>query len=266
MSLWLNALLALIASLFWMSCTGSRFYAPNTVNLPSLSDRGEASLSGAVFYGSKHEGWEAQAAYSPLANAALTMNYLSLRYSGEISERVSPFVLPTLLPFSGQLHFGEIGVGAYGEVGKNREYLVSLLGLVGRGRMRNDYVPETNLDPRRAEWSFWRYAVQPGVRLRHKRLDVGTAFRFCLVQYASGRIDARLIEPELNRIALLENSSPIASGEIMWTVGYRFSPFVLSLNATGVALGKRELNELGLASNHVSLMLSFRLHEAKESK
>ncbi len=266
MSFWLNALLALIASLVWMSCTSSRFYAPNTVNLPSLSDRGEASLSGAVFYGSKHEGWEAQAAYSPLANAALTMNYLSLRYSGEISERVSPFVPPTYLPFNGRLRFGEMGVGAYGGVGKNREHLVSLLGLVGRGQMRNDYVLEASLDPRRAEWSFWRYAVQPGARLKHNRLAVGMAFRFSLVQYASGRIDARLIGPELDRIALLENSSPIALGEIMWTVGYRFSPFVLSLNATGVALGKRELNELGLASNHVSLMLLFHLHKAKKSK
>ncbi len=246
------------------SCTSSRFYTPNTINLPAMSQRGEGNVNGAIFLGSS-SGWEAQASYSPAPNVGLMANYFSLAYTGslEIFAGGIPFPPPPTFSFNGRMRFGEAGAGFYRRIGKNQEFLFSLYGTAGWGHVRNRYTaPDVPL--KEAEWSFWRYALQPGVQLQHNQMRFGAAFRFSYVQYTNGRIDARIPRVELDRIELLETQSPMLFWEVLWTIGYHFRLVTLSLNTTGLALGSRALNELNLASNHVSLMASLNLHELRE--
>lgn len=253
-------------ALMLAACTSSRFYTPNTINLPAMSQKGEGSVSGATFFGS-NSGWEAQASYSPLSGVGVMANYFSLNYTGSIdaSSPGLPFFPPPIVGFNGRMRLGEAGAGFYRHAGKNQEYLLSLFGTAGRGYARNQY-EEPDVPLKEAEWSFWRYALQSGVRLQHKRMRFGAAFRFSYVQYTNGRVDARVPRVELNRIELLEAESPMLFWEVLWTIGYHFRPITLSLNTTGVALGNKSLNELNLASNHVSLMASLNLHELKGDK
>ncbi len=254
------------AVLMLVSCTSSRFYTPNTINLPAMSQKGEGAVSGATFFGS-NTGWEAQASYSPAPSVGLMANYFSLNYTGnlEIFSGGFPFPPAPAVSFNGRMRFGEAGAGFYRHAGKNQEYLLSLFGTAGWGHARNRYI-EPDVPLKEVEWSFWRYALQPGVRLQHKQMRFGAAFRFSYVQYTNGRIDARIPRVELDRIELLETQSPMLFWEVLWTIGYHFRPVTLSLNTTGVALGSKSLNELNLASNHVSLMATLNLHELREEK
>ncbi|MCS7036531.1 MAG: hypothetical protein RMJ33_13830 [Saprospiraceae bacterium] len=249
------------------ACTSSRFYTPNTVNLPTMSQKGEGALSGATFFGS-NSGWEAQASYSPAQHVGLMVNYFSLNYKGSIagtSGGFFPFPPPPQTNFEGRMRFGEAGLGLYRHAGKNREYLLSLFGAAGQGHAHNLYI-EPDVPLKEATWTFWRYSLQPGVRLQHRRLSFGASFRFSYVQYTTGRIDARIPRLELDRVEMLEAQSPMMFWEVLWTVGYHFRPITVSLNTTGVALGKKSLNDLNLASNHVSLMATLNLHELKKEK
>jgi hypothetical protein len=248
------------------SCTSSRFYTPNTINLPVMNDKGEGTVSGATFFGS-NAGWEAQASYSPAPSVGLMANYFSLNYTGNLDIFSSGFPFPPnpAVRFNGRMRLGEAGAGFYRHAGKNQEYLLSLFGTAGRGHARNRY-EEPDVPSKEAEWSFWRYALQSGVRLQHKQMRFGAAFRFSYVQYTNGRIDARIPRVELDCIELLETQSPMLFWEVLWTIGYHFRPVTLSLNTTGVALGSKALNALNLASNHVSLMANLNLHELREEK
>lgn len=250
------------------ACTSSRFYTPNTVNLPTLSQKGEGAASGAVSFGSSHS-WEVQGSYSPVRHLGLMANYFAIDYNGSFPGGLSgpfPFPpVPSLIDFTGQMRFGEGGIGCYGYAGKNQEYLFSVFGTAGQGRTLIQY-NEPGTPTKHAQWNFWRYALQPGVRMQHKRLRFGAAFRFSYVHHATGRIDARISATELQRIEILETHSPTAFWDVLWTVGYHYRPFLFSLNSTSVALGNRAINELNLASNHISLMATLNLHELRENR
>ncbi len=246
------------------SCTSSRFYSPNTVNLPDIGQKGEGALSAGGFLSSNSSGWEAQAAYSPLSHLALSASFLHLRQKKEESAIFPPFPFPgsSGLSVEGVTQFGEIGVGYYRFAGKQQEFLFSSYGLVGTGQVSNSYQPGGY----RARWSYWRYALQPGVRLRHRNFRMGAAFRFSWVAFDQGYIDARIDANELGRIYLLEAQSPFLLWEMFWTIGYCFRPLTLSVNTTSVVLGKRAINDLELANNHMCLMLTYQIQPSRSEK
>ncbi len=248
-----------------MGCSSNRFYAPNTVNLPYLSHKGDATVSGGASISPDNIGLEAQASYSPVKQVGVVASLFSIRHKGSYSLSSNPFGFPVSSTFDSRTTFGEVGLGLYQKVGKEQEHTFSLYGTVGMGRMHNTY-EEPDKAPANTTWNLQRYALQPGIRLQHKRLHFGTALRASYIRYSSGNIDARVSIEELARIELIEERSPFLVGEVLWTIGYHLSPVILSLNSTSVALGNPALNELGLASNHVSLMVSFNLHEIKGDK
>ncbi|MCS6930180.1 MAG: hypothetical protein NZM43_11895 [Saprospiraceae bacterium] len=253
-----------ILALALASCTSSHFYTPNTVNLPTLSQRGDVILSGAIFIGESQSGWEAQAAYSPIKHVGLIANHIRLHYRGDTP--LDEFPMPPIssrVEFAGQLRLTELGAGFYQQAGKNQEYLLSLFGCVGKAQANTTYRP-FSAPLRETQWKFHRYTLQPGIRLHHQQLRFGTAFRLSLVQFTTGRIDARIPVQELKRIELLKDHSPMLFLEVLWTMGYYLRPVLVSINTTGVALGNPSLNALGLASNHVSLMASLNLHDLRK--
>ncbi len=248
-----------------MGCSSNRFYAPNTVNLPYLSHKGDATISGGGTISVDNIGLEGQASHSPIEGVGVTASFFGLRHRGLLSSPPSPSISSVVIEFNSRTTFGEVGLGFYRKVGKEQKHIFNLYSTVGMGRMHNTY-REHGKATTSAVWNLQRYALQPGIRLQHKRLHFGTALRASYIRYSSGNIDARVNIEELARIELIEEKSPFLVGEVLWTVGYHLSPVILSLNSTSVALGNPALNELGLASNHVSLMASFNLHEIKGDK
>ncbi len=227
-------------------------------------------MGGALFsslFSPTNQGWEAQASYSPVSHLGITASYFSNNYA-VFSEDRMPFPSPsTTLHVYGQTQFGEVGLGLYGYFGKSQDFLLSLYAAAGMGRTKNQYSSFDNqITLHTASWSFQRYSLQPGVRGEHKKLRYGMAFRLSTVSYGGGHIDARISYEELERIELLEATSPLYLGEIYWTIGYRFKPLTLSLHSTSVALGQWAVRDLGLASHHGSLMLSLDLHELRSKK
>lgn len=151
--------------------------------------------------------------------------------------------------------------------GPKKEYLLSLFAGFGKGFTQNQYEPpqdKPTTETFNSEWNFHRWFLQPALGMKYRRFQVGTGIRFVLVDYLNGAINSRVGLQELERIELLESSSPIFLTEIVWTIGWRIRPVVISLNSTGVVRGKNSIRELQPVSNHVSLTLGLNFHELKK--
>lgn len=249
-------------------CTTSRFYTPNTMQIPMLSHAQEATITGGVSKSGENSAWEAQAIYSPLPHLGVMVNHFSLNYSGTAQTDSSPFSFSES-DYKGDTRLTEGGIGGYYQLGPNKEYLVSLFAGFGQGRTENRYAspPDLqNVETYISNWNYQRWFAQPSLALKYRRLQVGTALRFVWLNYFDGSINSRVGLLETDRIQLLESSSPMFLTEMAWSIGWRFRPMVLSVNSTAVVRGKDSIRELDLASNFVSLSLGINLHEIGKKK
>lgn len=260
-----RALFFFTITLLAAGCTTSRFYTPNTMQIPMLTQAQEATITGGVSKSGKNSAWEAQAIYSPLPHLGVMVNHFDLRYNGSTQTDYTPFSYFET-DFKGKSRLTEGGVGGYYQLGPNKEYLISLFAGFGQGHTENEYsLPPDLQNPEtfQSDWNFQRWFAQPSLALKYRRFQVGTALRFVWVNYLDGNINSRVGILETERIQLLESSSPLFLTEMAWSVGWRFRPMVLSLNSTAVVRGKDSVRELDLASNYVSLTLGFNIHELK---
>ena len=251
------------------ACTTNRFYTPNTMNIPMMTERGQGTVAGGLTASSKNTGWEAQATYSPVKHLGLMVNHFDLRYKGE-TQLIPPVFSSFFVegsPYKGQTRLTEGAIGGYYQVGPQEEYLLSLFAGFGQGRTENRYsqpVDQQNQEVYVSNWRYQRYFLQPSLGLKYQRFQVGTGIRFAWVNYLDGNINSRVGQLETRRIELLENSSPLFLAEMAWTIGWHFKPVVLSLNSTSVVRGKNTLRDLDLASNYVSLTVGLNIHELKK--
>lgn len=253
---------ALLAVLQWAGCTTSRFYTPNTMQIPMLTGAGEGTVTGGITKDGNDTGWEAQAIYSPLPHLGLMVNHFDVRYEGLTFSESSFIFYET--PFEGKMRMTEGGIGTYYQLGPEKEYLVSLFGGYGQGKTRNEYFPPPEVQSTevfRSDWRFQRWFLQPAIGLKYPRFQVGTGLRFVWVGYYDGNINTRMGYYETERIQKLEQYSPLFLTEMAWTIGWRLKPVVISLNSTAVVRGNQNLRDLELSSNYVSLTVGLNLHE-----
>lgn len=244
-------------------CTTSRFYTPNTIQIPMLSGAQQATAAGAVSKSGSHSAWEAQAIYSPLPYVGVMVNHIDLRYKGSAQTDNTPFFFSET-EYEGNTRLTEGGLGGYYQVGANKEYLLSLFGGFGQGRTENRYLPPPDAPGREtynSDWGYQRWFVQPALAMQYRKFQVGTALRFVWLNYFDGNINSRVGLLETERMQLLETASPMFLTEMAWSFGWRLRPFTLSLNSTAVVRGKDSIRLLDLASNYVSLSLALNLHE-----
>ena len=250
--------------LVFAACTSNRFYTPNTMNIPMLTEAGQGTVAGGLTTGSKNTGWEAQATYSPVKHLGLMFNHFDLRHKGEAPTNQSSFFFFEKTPYEGQTRLTEGAVGGYYQVGPQKEYLLSLFTGFGQGRSENRYSAPPDQQSSEiyvSDWRYQRYFIQPALSLKYNRFQVGTGIRFAWVNYRDGNINSRVGQLETQRIELLENSSPLFFTEMAWSIGWRLKPMVVSLNSTAVVRGKNTLRDLDMASNYVSLTLGLNIHE-----
>ena len=251
-----------------VSCTTSRFYTPNTMQIPMLTGAQEATITGGVSKSGKSSAWEAQAIYSPLPHVGVMVNHFDLRYEGATQTDNTPFSFYES-EFKGKTRLTEGGIGGYYQLGQNKEYLMSLFGGFGQGSTENKYFPPPDIQTQEtfdSDWRYQRWFVQPALAMKYHRFQVGTALRFVWVNYLDGNVNTRVGILETERIQLLESSSPLFLTEMAWSIGWRFRPMTLSLNSTAVVRGKDSIRELDLASNYVSLTVGLNLHEIGKKK
>lgn len=249
-------------------CTTSRFYTPNTIQIPMLTKAQEATVGGGVSKSGKSSAWEAQAIYSPLPYLGVMVSHFDLHYEGVAQTDNTPFSFYET-EFKGKTRLTEGGIGGYYQLGPNKEYLMSLFGGFGQGNTENKYFPPPDFqiqETYNSDWRYQRWFVQPALAMKYNRFQVGTALRFVWVNYLDGNINSRVGILETERIQLLESSSPLFLTEMAWSIGWRFRPAVLSLNSTAVVRGKDSIRELDLASNYVSLTVGLNLHELRKKE
>lgn len=254
-------------SLWCSSCAPSRFYTPNTMQVPVLTGAHEGTISGGISKGGDHTGLETQAIYSPLPHLGLMANYFNVTSKTQVlTEFSSSFFESTC---TSKASFVEAGVGGYYAVGPSKEYLLSFFAGFGSGKMKNSYSapPDpVNTDPYVSDWRYQRWFAQPSLSLKYRRFQVGTGLRLVWVSFLDGNINSRMGLFETERIQLLERSSPMFLTEMAWSLGWRLNPFVISLNSTSVVRGNNTLRDLDLATNYVSVSLGVNLHELKKRK
>ncbi|HNM27715.1 MAG TPA: hypothetical protein PKL15_19870, partial [Saprospiraceae bacterium] len=247
--------LPVVAVALWCSsCTTSRFYTPNTMQVPTLTGAKEGTLSGGISKSDNHTGWDVQAIYSPLPHLGLMVNHFQAKSETQVlTEFSSSFFESTC---TSKASFTEAGLGGYYPAGPSKEYLLSLFAGFGSGKMKNSYSapPDPpNTEPYISDWRYQRWFVQPSLGLKYRRFQVGTGIRLVWVNFLDGHINSRMGLFETERIQLLEHSSPMFLTEMAWSIGLRLRPLVLSLNSTSVVRGNNALRDLDLATNYVSI-------------
>ena len=135
-------------------CTTSRFYTPNTMQIPMLSHAQEATITGGVSKSDENSAWEAQAIYSPLPHLGVMVNHFSLHYSGAAQTDSSPFSFSES-DYEGDTRLTEGGIGGYYQLGPNKEYLVSLFAGFGQGHTENRYASPPDLQNVETYISDW---------------------------------------------------------------------------------------------------------------
>ncbi len=250
--------------LLFGSCTTNRFYTPNTMQVPMLTGPKEGTVAGGFTKSNDNRGWEVQALYSPLPHLGVMVNHFAVQYKGSTGLHYYSFLPSYNSLFSGQTRLTEGGLGGYYLTGPAKEYLMSCFAGFGKGRTLNRYEAAPDLQTTEtfdAEWHYQRWFIQPALGLKYRRFQVGTGLRFVWVHYLDGEINSRMGQEEVKRIELMQTSSPLFLAEMAWSIGLRLRPVVLTLNSTAVVNGKKNLRNLDLASNFVSLSLGLNLHE-----
>lgn len=263
----LYAYLPLLALLLASACTTNRFYTPNSMNAPMMTDKGQGTVAGGLAANADNTAWEVQATYSPVKHLGLMVNHFNLRYQGEANLTQSPFSFFIPSAFEGSTRLTEGAVGGYYQVGTQQEYLLSLFAGFGQGRTENRYEPppdQPNGEVYVSDWRYQRYFLQPSLSIQYKRFQVGTGMRFAWVNYLDGNINSRVGPLEVQRIERLEQNSPLFLTELGWSIGWHLKPVVLSLNSTAVVRGKNTLRDLDLATNYVSLTAGLNIHELRK--
>lgn len=158
-----------------VSCN-HKYYAPNTANMPLLSEKGEARVNGQYTTGfsSGFNGGELQLAYAVSNHLGIMLN----GFTGSKSEIVTDWG-----PFPGP-DTKEKGYGSYFEVGsgyfKNlaNNFVVEVYGGFGFGSVTNDY-DQGSL----SKVKLRKFSLQPAVALKHKHAEIGFVPRFALLNW-----------------------------------------------------------------------------------
>jgi hypothetical protein len=216
----------------------SYYYAPNTIHTPHLIERHDAVASVGGLRGPAFSGFEVQGSYALSRRLALMVNHMELRGGNPAQERW------------GRGHLTEGALGAYLPIGDATSN--TLFFGWGAGSALNQ-------SPRgyRATLQFHRYFGQYGISVENNALRFGTGVRLNYLQYRKGWIDYRLGEPDISKIELIEERSPLIFPELSVSLSMGSRPVWVNLFANLMEYDAAE--ELGLATHTFGLSLTFQM-------
>lgn len=216
----------------------SYYYAPNTIYTPHLMERHDATASVSGLRGPEFSGFEVHGSYALSRRLALMVNHMQLRGGNPAQERWG----------RGRLTEGALGMYVpAGDATSNTLFLGW-----GTGYAFNQFPKES-----KATLEFHRYFGQYGVSVERGALRFGTGIRLNYLQYRKGWIDYRLGEPDISKIELIEERSPLIFPELSVSLSMGSRPVWVNLFATLMEYNWAE--ELGLATHTFGLSLNFQM-------
>ncbi len=210
-------LIVLLGILPWGLQAQTYNYAPNTINIPFLQKKGDASVSLGWGRGNNSfQSLELGAAYSPLPHLAVMANYF-----GALDKQVRNL---TTIGTNGYLV--EAAIGAF-EAKTKRS--ASLFAGYGIGHLFSNFGSEET-----AQFNIQRIFIQPGLAYRSKYFQAGLALRISRLMYGNGIISFSIDPQYLTAIQNIERDGPLFLPELGLSAGMRLKPVTLNLNITSI--------------------------------
>lgn len=208
-----NGLLSIcfLLALPWGAFCQTYNYAPNKMNIPSVTEKGDASLSIGWGRGGVFQALELQAVYSPLPHVAFMANYFGARDNDVRKKRIT----------GTDFYLWETAVGVYEKAPKGA---ASLFAGFSSGNLYSNYGAD-----RTAEFGIKRLFIQPGLNYRSNYFQAGLALRLNYLMYQHGVVSFAIDEPYIRYIQNLEKDSPIFLPELGIDVGMRLKPVTISI-------------------------------------
>ncbi len=153
----MKLLLSPICVIVLVSGCSPIYYAPNTLNVPMIRQKGEGVVAGHI---GDHGSLNVQGAYSPKENWAVTVDAFRAEENSSVTGR-------------GHLISG--GAGYYRAV--HPHLMWDTYGILGFGSVQNSYAE------RSVSSGFTRYGIQPSFGFRSKYFDASLATRFLGLRY-----------------------------------------------------------------------------------
>jgi hypothetical protein len=178
-------LLVLISSLALTSCA-HYYYAPNTANVPLISEKNEVRVTGAYAAGreSQFEGGELQAAYGITNHLGVQLNGFSAgrtENTGDYDE-------------SGKGIYAEAAAGYFTKFKGSNKWIAELYGGIGKGSVTNDYGLGDH-----SKVGITKLYLQPAIGFKSKNFEIAVTPKISYIHWKVK--DAMLITnhaPDIN--------------------------------------------------------------------
>lgn len=232
-----------------------RQYAPNAIEIPFNTEKGQASAS-MVFGHPDYAGFfDVHASYSPWRNITGFVSYQTA--AGNVFTPLSNYSRKDFVNF-------DYIEGAFGGKLslKNPQFGLGLYTGAGHGRMINGYGGEivTNLQ-------YNKYFAQPTLSFQGKIAHFGLGVRFSNLQYTTGKIDVAAPIDQLQEIANINEHSPFNMMEAGFQMGFYFKPITWMLSVqTGTVFHDFEPNQFGFEPKNILLGFKLNLNDLKRKK
>lgn len=240
-----KSLLAFALAFPFLANSQTYNYMPNTLNVPCLAEKGDATLSLGWGRGEFSQSLEIQSVYSVARHLAVMANYFGAREKAVRSQ----------VETGTDYYLMEVAVGAYEKLPKGS---ASLFVGFGAGNLFSNY----NLD-RTAEFGVQRWFLQPGMTYRSRYFQAALALRLSRLNYSRGEVDFSIEPTDLHYILNVEKNAPLFLPEVGFQAGMRFKPVTVSL---GICSIFPNTNNVNFARLNTSLSVAVDIGVGKKKK
>ncbi|MFN0037232.1 MAG: hypothetical protein ACKVUS_19410 [Saprospiraceae bacterium] len=221
-------------------------YAPNTLNIPCLVEKGDATLGIGWGRGNAFQALELQGVYSPVQHWAVMANYFGARVED----------VRSLADQGTDSYFWEAAVGAYEKLPKGS---ASLFAGFGTGRLFSNFGSGNS-----AEFGLQRWFLQPGMAYQSHRFQAALALRLTRLAYSRGEVSFSIEQRYLQNIQNVEKNAPFFLPELGIQAGMRFEPVNISLSICSIFPNTDNL-AFARVNTSLSLAVDFGVGRKKKS-
>ncbi len=194
-------------------------YAPNTLNIPCLTKKGDATLGIGLGRGNQFRALELQGVYSPVPHLAVMANYFGARKKA----------VRTFAEQGTDAYLWELAIGAYEQFSKGS---ASFFAGYGAGSLFSNYKPASR--DFNSRLAIRRWFLQPGLAYKSPYFHAGLALRLSRLSYTHGDVAYNIEPPYLAYIQAVEKETPLFLPELGIQAGIRLKPITLSVNLTSI--------------------------------
>ena len=150
------------------------YYAPNTLNTPLLSEKGEMRVNALFTSGreSDYLGGELQAAYAILKNWAVMFNAITAGRTLKTDYISRDYIE------RGSGSYAEFGGGYFKPISKNHQWEFEVYGGFGGGSVKNDYALNDH-----SQVGLTKFFIQPAIGLKNKYYEFSVGTRLGLINW-----------------------------------------------------------------------------------